>query len=46
MCEWKCREGKGRCVTGSVENGKADDRMGLWRRERAMSGWDFGEGKG
>ena len=33
MCGWESREGKGRCVDGSVEKGKDDEWMGVDRRE-------------
>ena len=33
-------------MDGSVEKGKGDVWMGEWRWERAMCGWECGEGKG
>ena len=46
MCGWECREGKGQGVDGSVDKGKSNVWMIVWRREMAMSGWECSEGKG
>ena len=29
ICGWECREGKGRCVIGSVEKGVGGEWMGV-----------------
>ena len=43
MSGWGCGEVKGLHVDGSVEKRKSDVWMGVRRRERVISGWEYGE---